>query len=73
VGNWGDPVAVPALIEVLNDEDALVRGHAAWALGQIATAQSRLALQRRGQLEADPYALEEISLALGQLSRRTRP
>lgn len=73
VGNWGDPVAIPALIEALNDEDALVRGHAAWALGQVATAQSRLALQRRGQLEADPYVLEEISLALGQLSRRTRP
>lgn len=70
-GNWGDPVAVPALSEALNDGDALVRGHAAWALGQIPTSQSRLALQRRAEHEAEPYVLEEIGLALSPKSGRT--
>jgi epoxyqueuosine reductase len=72
-GNWGDPVAVPALSEALNDTDALVRGHAAWALGEISTPRSRLALQRRAEREAEPYVLEEIGLALSQDSRRTEP
>ena len=35
LGNWGDPVAVPGLVEALNDSEPLIRGHAAWALGQI--------------------------------------
>lgn len=72
VGNWGDPVAIPALREALHDEDALVRGHAAWGLGQIPTAQSRSALQRRSQDEADPYVLAEIDLAMDQLSHQGR-
>ncbi|HVG44855.1 MAG TPA: tRNA epoxyqueuosine(34) reductase QueG, partial [Longimicrobium sp.] len=37
LGNWGSPEAVPALAVALNDEEALVRGHAAWALGRIGT------------------------------------
>ena len=35
LGNWGDPLAVPGLVEALNDSEPLIRGHAAWALGQI--------------------------------------
>lgn len=35
LGNWGDPVAMPALIQALDDPEPLIRGHAAWALGQI--------------------------------------
>lgn len=34
-GNWGNPQAIPALIQLLYDPDPLVRGHAAWALWQI--------------------------------------
>ena len=33
LGNWGAPEAVPALAIALNDEEPLIRGHAAWALG----------------------------------------
>jgi epoxyqueuosine reductase len=73
VGNWGDPGAIPALSEALNDPDALVRGHAAWGLGQISTAQSHSALQRRSRHEADPYVLEEISVAMDRVSRQGRP
>ncbi|MDX1663546.1 MAG: tRNA epoxyqueuosine(34) reductase QueG, partial [Candidatus Promineifilaceae bacterium] len=34
-GNWGSVEALPALVPLLEDEAPLVRGHAAWALGQI--------------------------------------
>jgi epoxyqueuosine reductase len=34
-GNWGSRQAIPALIRLLSDEEPLLRGHAAWALGQI--------------------------------------
>ena len=38
LGNRGRPETAPALSRVLaNDPDALVRSHAAWALGQIGT------------------------------------
>ncbi len=33
-GNWQDERAIPHLIQLLYDEKALVRGHAAWALWQ---------------------------------------
>lgn len=39
LGNWGDPAALPGLSEALNDGEPLVRGHAAWALGQIGGGQ----------------------------------
>ncbi len=31
LGNRGSPEAIPALVVALNDEEPLVRGHAAWA------------------------------------------
>src|SRR5512133_166834 len=46
LGNAKDPVAVPALSGALEDEEPLVRGHAAWALGQIGGADARSALER---------------------------
>ncbi len=41
LGNWGSPEAVPALVRALEDPEPLVRGHAAWVLGRIGTAQAR--------------------------------
>ncbi|MFZ0546115.1 MAG: tRNA epoxyqueuosine(34) reductase QueG [Candidatus Promineifilaceae bacterium] len=34
-GNWGSETAVPPLLTLLSDPNAMVRGHAAWALRQI--------------------------------------
>ncbi|MFN2189151.1 MAG: tRNA epoxyqueuosine(34) reductase QueG, partial [Candidatus Promineifilaceae bacterium] len=34
-GNWGSPSAISALDLLLNDPSPIIRGHAAWALGQI--------------------------------------
>jgi epoxyqueuosine reductase len=64
LGNWGDPSALPALGRGLNDDDALIRGHSAWALGRIGTAAARDMLKARSRLESDQWVLDEIGLAL---------
>lgn len=66
LGNWGDPQAVPALIQALHDLEPLVRGHAAWALGRIGGPQARQALMNALRLEADTMVVEEIQQALSQ-------
>jgi epoxyqueuosine reductase len=63
LGNWGSPEAVPVLTAALNDEEPLIRGHAAWALGRIGTAKALMTLKARVGLEEDPWVREEISLA----------
>jgi epoxyqueuosine reductase len=64
LGNSGDPAAVPALVRVLGEDPALVRGHAAWALGRLGGAEAVAALTARAAVEPDPWVQEEIALAL---------
>jgi epoxyqueuosine reductase len=66
LGNWGSPEAVPALAVALNDEEPLIRGHAAWALGRIGTEAARQALRGREEVEDDTWVREEIAAALGE-------
>lgn len=61
LGNSGDPSAVEALARALEHEEALVRGHAAWALGRLG---AREVLDRRRLRESDAWVLEEIAAAL---------
>lgn len=62
LGNSGDRQAIPALYEVLQHEpEPLVRGHAAWALGQLGARQQ---LERCLSAEPDPYVQAEIRQAL---------
>ncbi|MFN2213420.1 MAG: tRNA epoxyqueuosine(34) reductase QueG [Anaerolineales bacterium] len=66
LGNSGSTSGVPRLIETLkNDQEPLVRGHAAWALGRIGNQQARYALETALSYEHDPYVLEEIHSGLG--------
>jgi epoxyqueuosine reductase len=58
------PEAVPALAVGLNDEEPLVRGHAAWALGRIGAEAARQALRGRDEVEGDAWVREEIAAAL---------
>jgi epoxyqueuosine reductase len=67
LGNRKDATAVPALRRALLAEEALVRSHAAWALGQIGGDQSRIALEQATSQEKDPEVLTEIADALAQL------
>jgi epoxyqueuosine reductase len=67
LGNIKDQTAIPALIHALDDEEPLVRGHAAWALGEIGTQAALSALRRRLEMETDPEVLDEINAGLAQL------
>lgn len=66
LGNIGDPAAVPALITALNGANAIVRGHAAWALGRLRGIEAEAALLARGIVEDDDWVSEEIELAVAQ-------
>jgi epoxyqueuosine reductase len=64
LGNSGDRAAVSALCEALHHEESLVRGHAAWALGQLGGAQAWQALQEALISEPDAEVQMEIRCAL---------
>jgi epoxyqueuosine reductase len=64
VGNHRDQTAIPRLTELLlHDAEHLVRGHAAWALGQIGGTSARIALGEAKETETDPFVLAEIEAA----------
>ena len=67
LGNHRDPAAVPALRRALIEGQPLVRGHAAWALGQIGGPPATLALQEADMREKDPEVSVEISDALAEV------
>ncbi len=64
LGNLGSPRAIPALSGALIHQEPLVRGHAAWALGQIGGEQSRHALIQAQKAETNADVQEEINYAL---------
>ncbi len=65
LGNGLDRADVPALAEALRgDGSALVRAHAAWALGRIASPRAYAVLREAASDEADPRVLGEIGAAL---------
>jgi epoxyqueuosine reductase len=68
LGNLRSFEAVPALTRALDDEEPLVRGHIAWALGRIGSAQAFEALQRRLRVEADGEVRSEIAQAMEEAS-----
>lgn len=69
LGNWGDPQAIAPLTLALADPHPLVRGHAAWALGEILHKHQMgsVAEVLRAALvqERDGWVSEEIGCALG--------
>jgi len=63
-GNAGDRTLVPALVSLLADAEPLIRGHAAWALGQIGEREGMQALIERLAVEPEAWVREEIAAAL---------
>lgn len=64
-GNLKLTEAVPALARCLREDgSALVRGHAAWALGEIGGEEAEEALRSAAETEEDGWCLQEIRLAL---------
>ena len=64
LGNTKDPEAIPALADSLGDDEPLVRGHAAWALGNIGGVRALAVLEQAMKSEEDPWVIEEIDQAL---------
>jgi epoxyqueuosine reductase len=64
LGNWGSAEAVPVLAAALLDDEPLIRGHAAWALGRIGAEGASQALRGRLEVEEDAWVREELELAL---------
>ncbi|HUF51651.1 MAG TPA: tRNA epoxyqueuosine(34) reductase QueG [Longimicrobiales bacterium] len=71
LGNWGAEETVPVLVKALSDSEALVRGHAAWALGEIPAVSALAALADRMDVEDDPWVRGELELALARSSDRS--
>ncbi len=65
-GNSGDRGLVGALLPLLSDGEALVRGHAAWALGRLGGSEAAQGLRAAERVETDPDVLDEICVARGQ-------
>ncbi|MQF82600.1 tRNA epoxyqueuosine(34) reductase QueG [SAR202 cluster bacterium AD-802-E10_MRT_200m] len=64
LGNLGNPTAIPELTDTLRFGESLVKGHAAWALGQIQGLEAKRALETCLITESDTWVREEIQLAL---------
>jgi epoxyqueuosine reductase len=68
LGNRPTNVAIPALIRGLNDNESLVRGASAWALGHYDNASAAAALRKRHAIETDAEVRREIDAALARLN-----
>jgi epoxyqueuosine reductase len=64
LGNRPVSAAVSSLVRGLNDQEPLVRGAAAWALGNYSDATARQALLYRSEIETDSDVRQEIEAAL---------
>jgi epoxyqueuosine reductase len=71
LGNQASADSVDALMHGLDDDEPIVRGASAWALGRLASHGSdraMTALKRRQATEQDAGVLQEIAWALDEVS-----
>ncbi len=68
LGNIGDARAVPALVRAMHSPDALVREHAAWALGRIGGQEAATALATTLDVETVPSVRCEVELSLEEMA-----
>ncbi len=64
LGNSGNPEAVAPLVRALGDAEAIVRGHAAWALGRLGGRHARQALEGARRRETEGSVRDEMERAL---------
>ena len=64
LGNQRDRSSLPALAKGLADDEPIVRGACAWALGEIGSPIARRLLERRKAIEFDLTVLAELDAAL---------
>lgn len=66
LGNQKNENSIPSLVMGLNDSEPLVRGAAAWGLGEFSDHQAKKALKTRQLTESDPDVLAEIENSLNR-------
>ncbi|MEO0226348.1 MAG: HEAT repeat domain-containing protein, partial [candidate division WOR-3 bacterium] len=67
LGNIGDPGSLDILVEHLFDREPMIRGHAAWAVGQLGDRRGKRSLEKALTSEQDELVKREISQALDGL------
>ena len=70
LGNLRKTEAVPALSRALATAEPLVKGHAAWALGEIGGKPAFACLEQAAGSESESEVLAEINAALSNISVR---
>ena len=70
LGNVGRVEDVAALVAALSDEEAIVRQHAAWALGRVGGSEATAALRARFDIEPESEVRKEIEVSI-RLARST--
>lgn len=74
MGNSGHTAFIPDLIAVLGDQEALVRGHATWALAQLAEADHQAdilsVLMAAKEAEVDDGVLEEMDININYIRNK---
>lgn len=70
LGNQPTAAAIPALVRGLNDVEPLVRGAAAWALGNYDMPDAASALVSRRSVETEPELLNDIDAAIARQRQR---
>jgi len=68
LGNSNDAQAISPLMRQLEDDDELVRGHVAWALGELGGEDATSALRKQLKIETVHWVREEINAALIECS-----
>ena len=71
LGSMGSSEDVLAQISALSNEEPLVRGHAAWALGRLATSATLPAIETVRSFETDAVVRAELSVAAEPISLRS--
>jgi epoxyqueuosine reductase len=66
IGNTHDARYLPDLAQELENDDAIIRAHVAWAIGQIGGSEALGLLQGRLSIESDEQVREELRSALSE-------
>ena len=68
LGNLKEQESIQVLVNALADPQAVVRGHVAWALGELGVAQVVSSLEQRLAVEKDEQVQKELRRSIERLS-----
>tara|TARA_R110002111_G_scaffold256979_2_gene324631 strand:+ start:126402 stop:127574 length:1173 start_codon:yes stop_codon:yes gene_type:complete len=71
LGNQGDHAAVPVLLQAICDSEPLIRGAAAWALGNLGGTEAAVTgLEQRLAVESEAEVVHELQWAIEEIKNR---